>query len=175
MLAPPLCPPSPRPRAPGFGQVEFLQKSVEVYLAEVTKQLQMAAKLRRSAAPVCSRTTLYLHSSHTPTPKLGRSAAPVLFPTPHLHTKPQTDRTWLLCCPSTHTHITHNTHAHTQRHTHTHSQIHTHTHTHTQAGSRSPTSSDAGEWATITYQDFENAQQFAPEGLQVEIVYACSM
>lgn len=73
--------------------VEFLQKSVEVYLGEVMKQLQKAAKLRRFAAP---------------------------------------------------------------------------------AGSRSPTSStsssDAAEWATITYEDFENAQQFAPEGLQLSTV-----
>lgn len=65
--------------------VEFVQKSVEVYLELVMKELQRAAKLRRSAS----------HSGATPA---------------------------------------------------------------------SPTSS---EWPTITYEDFESAQEFAPVGLQV--------
>jgi hypothetical protein len=64
--------------------VEFVQKSVEMYIEMVMKELQRAAKLRRSAS----------------------GAVPA-----------------------------------------------------------SPTSS---EWPTITYQDFENAQEFAPPGLQVD-------
>ena len=90
--------------------MEFLQKSVEVYLGEVMKQLQKAAKLRRFAAPVCSRTTLYPHlKSYT-----GPLSLPclVLSPTPNRQPKPQTDQAWLLCCPSTHTDHTH-THTHT--------------------------------------------------------------
>jgi hypothetical protein len=63
--------------------VEFVQKSVEVYIERVMKELQRAARMRRSAA---------------------------------------------------------------------------------HAGQASPTSS---EWPTITYEDFENAQEFAPSGLQV--------
>lgn len=66
--------------------VEFVQKSVEVYIQEVMKELQKAAKMRRSALQVST-------------------VAPA-----------------------------------------------------------------SAEWATITYEDFENAQEFAPAGLQLSSV-----
>ena len=49
-------------------QVDFLQKSLEVYMEQVVIQLQKAAKLRRFANPAASRYYTHTHThTHTHT------------------------------------------------------------------------------------------------------------